>query len=194
MTFAKLGLALLLVSSGAAAAIAQEAPAPDQSAGAAQQESLADAARRAQAQKQEQPAAPKVWDNDSISSVPGNVSVVGQEGAGAGANDQNAQQAAGQNGAAPTPEQKAAIQSELSDAKAKLDSLKGDLDIAQRKYGLDEQTYISNPNHEMDKSGAAALQSEKDDIAAKQQEIADLQKKIEDMQAQASTPDNSNTK
>jgi chromosome segregation ATPase len=115
---------------------------------------------------------------------------VGQENSGAPAN----QQAAGQNANAPTPEQKAAMQSELADAKAKLDSLKGDLDIEQRKYALDEQTYISNPNHEMDKSGAANLQNEKDDIAAKQQEIADLQKKIEDLQAQAAAADNGGAK
>jgi hypothetical protein len=190
MKFGKLGLAVLLISGGAMVAVAQEAPAQDQNAGGSQQESLADAARKAQADKKEPAATPKVWDNDSISSVPGNVSVVGQENSGAPAN----QQAAGQNANAQTPEQKAAMQSELADAKAKLDSLKGDLDIEQRKYALDEQTYISNPNHEMDKSGAANLQNEKDDIAAKQQEIADLQKKIEDLQAQAAAADNGGTK
>jgi len=191
MRFGRLGFAVLLISFGATAVIAQET-AQDQNAAGSQQESLADAARKAQGQKKGSPIAPKVWDNDSISSVPGNVSVVGQESAGAGAapNEQSGQQAGGQNASGPTPEQKAAMQSELADAKAKLDSLRGDLDIAQRKYALDEQTYISNPNHAMDKSGAAALQSEKDDIAAKQQEIADLQKKIEDMQAQAAASDN----
>ena len=83
-----------------------------------------------------------------------------------------------------TPEQKAAILADLKATKAQLESLKTDLDIAQRKYALDGQTYLSNPNY-TDKSGAQALDDEKEQIAAKQQEIAEAQKKVDDLQAQA---------
>ena len=84
-----------------------------------------------------------------------------------------------------TPEQKAAIESNLNTAKAKLESLKTDLEIATRKYALDEQMYMGKPDYQKDKEGGAALQAEKDDIAAKQQEIADEEKQIQDLQAEA---------
>jgi hypothetical protein len=188
MKIAQWALAILLASplASAAARQPQQAPPPDQSSASGQQDnSVAAAARRAQEKKKEQPKASAAhsWDNDTIPATPGGVNVVGKSGEAGGA---PAAAGAGQQPPAPvTPEQKAAIQANLDSTKAKLESLKTDLDIATRKYALDEQMYMGKPDYQKDKEGAAALQAEKDDIAAKQQEIADAEKQIQDLQAQA---------
>jgi hypothetical protein len=182
MTLRKLGLVILLVSPRAMAAR------PQQDASSGQQDTLADAARRAQAQKKSQAQAAKVWDNDNIPTTNGNISVVGQ--AGPSEAEPAASTPAGpteKTGTPATPEQQAAIQADLNASKARLESLKTDLDIAQRKYALDQQTYQSNPNY-TDKSGAQALDDEKEQIAAKQQEIEEAQKKVDELQAQADAP------
>jgi len=181
MKVTKLGLVILLLLPLSSAAAR---PQQDSSSGQ-QQQSVADAARRAQEQKKTQPKAAKTWDNDTIPAMPGGgVNVVGQSGAAGGAQPSGAPGAAQKPATPATPEEKAAIQSDLNAAKAQLESLKTDLDIAQRKYSLDESSYIGKPDYSKDKAGAAALEDEKAQIDAKQQEIADAQKKIDDLQAQ----------
>ncbi len=178
MKLVKIGLVILLISPLATAARAQQ-----DSSG--QQESLADAARRSQARKKNQPQAAKVWDNDNIPTTNDNISVVGQASPNEGGPTPPAPSESTQKTGGPvTPEQKAALQADLSAAKAQLESLKTDLDIAQRKYALDEQTYLSNPNY-TDKTGGKALDQEKEQIAAMQQQIAEAQKRVDDLQVQA---------
>jgi hypothetical protein len=177
MKFRKLGLVILLLSPPAMAAQ------PQQESSSGQQDSPADAARRAQAQKKSQPQAAKVWDNDNIPSTNNNISVVGQASDG-GPTASTSAAPTQKKGGAVTPEQKAGILADLNASKAQLESLKTDLDIAQRKYALDQQTYQSNPNYVDKSSGAQALDEEKEQIAAKEQEIAQAQKKVDDLQAQ----------
>jgi hypothetical protein len=166
---------------------------------------VAEAARRAREQKKDETKAPHVWNNDDIPKTNG-VSVVGETpAAGAdapagdavnGANPAAAPAVApnGDAAAAPshgaTSEKTGAIAAELTAANEYLKSLKTDLDIAQRKYALDQQTYLSNPDHANDNAGATALKDEEDQIAAKQQEIANAQKKVDEIQARlaASAP------
>jgi hypothetical protein len=168
---------LLLLVSPLAAAHPQGLSSGDSGA-SAQQESLAEAAERAKAQKKQEPKATKVWDNDNIPTAGGNISVVGQ------ANQTTPQtEKSEKKSAAATPAEKAELQAKLDDAKAQLASLKVDLNIAQRKYALDENTYLSNPNHAHDTAGADALEDEKQQIADKQQEISDAEKKVDDLQA-----------
>jgi len=177
MRLRKLGLVILLAAPLATAARPQQ-DSPSQ------QESLADVARRAQAQKKNQSQA-KVWDNDNIPTTNNNISVVGQTGPGEGGPSPSTAPAptSKTSAAAVTPEQKTALLADLNAGKAQLESLKADLDIAQRKYALDQQTYLSNPNF-TDKTGAQALDDEKQQIAAKQQEIAEAERKVADLQAQ----------
>jgi len=189
MRIAKWGLLILLISPlsiASARAQDQTPPSSDQ-----QGDSLAAAARRTQEQKKEQPKAAKVWDNDSIPSTPGGVSVVGQapppaENAAAPQNPPPAHPA--------TAEDKAAIQNDLTAAKAELDSLKTDLDIAQRKLTLDQQMYDVKPDKASDKAGAAALKDEQDDIDAKKQAVADAEKKLADLQAKLDAANSDNSK
>jgi hypothetical protein len=79
-----------------------------------------------------------------------------------------------------------AIQSDLATARARLQSLKADLDILQRKFNLDSQTYYSKPNYSADKDGAASIAGEKADLEARQQEVADAQMKVDQLEAKLS--------
>jgi hypothetical protein len=169
MKVASWGLMLLLITPLPAAAAR---PQQDQS-----EDPLVAAARRAREEKKDQPKATKVYDNDSLPSTPDGINVVGQESAPA------ADSATTENPPAAKPADAAGIQSSLAEAKAQLDSLKTDLDIMQRKYALDEQMYLSKPEYSSDKAGTAAMQDEKDQIEAKQQAIADAEKKVADLQA-----------
>ncbi len=86
-------------------------------------------------------------------------------------------------GAALTPEDKAAIEADVASAKSQLANLKADLDVVQRKYALDQQTYYGKTNYAADKAGAAALAGEKSDVDAKQADVAAAEKKLAAVQA-----------
>lgn len=201
MKFAYWGLtALLALPAGIAVAQSQQDQAPAQQSQQAQQaqppqqkpDALAEAARHARDQKKDQAKAAKVWDNDTISSASGTVNVVGQAAAPAdntaapATADQGAAAPAGQAnaaGAPAKPQDNAAINADLTAAKEKLQSVQKDLDLLQRKFTLDQQTFLSNPNHDSDPEGVASLKNQQGQISSKQQEVADAQKAVDDLQA-----------
>jgi hypothetical protein len=172
---------LLALPLGSVAAQQQEPPQQQQ------EDSLAEAARRAREQKKDQAKPAKVWDNDNVPAAGRTVNVVGhsEEAGGEATNQQaGAENAAGAETANPEnkpPQDSAAAQAELSSAKDRLQTLKADLDVLQRKYALDSQTYLSNPNPPEVKSGADSLADEQTQIAAKQQEVEDQQKKVDEL-------------
>jgi hypothetical protein len=159
-----------------------------------QDDSLAAAARRAHEQKRLQGKAAKVWTNDDIPTNPGSVSIVGDassqntEAADTSANTANSDKPQGADSAqaktVSLAEKKALLEADLAAAKENLQTLQNDLDILQRKFALDQQTYMSKPEYSSDKSGAAAIKDEQDQIDAKQQEMSEAQKKVADLQAQ----------
>jgi hypothetical protein len=67
-----------------------------------------------------------------------------------------------------------------------LQTAKADLDVWQRKFNLDSQTYYSKPNYAADKDGAASIDAEKSALEAKQQEVADAQMKVDQLEAKLS--------
>jgi hypothetical protein len=164
---------------------------------------LVEAARHAREQKKEQTTAPHVWNNDDIPKTNG-VNVVGETPAAAdaatgdAANGANPAAAPGgaanvdANGAATDKgagaESTAALAADLAAAKEQLKSAQTDLDILQRKYALDQQTYLSNPDHDSDTAAASALKDEEDQIAAKKEAVADAQKKVDELQAKMAVP------
>jgi hypothetical protein len=190
MKIVKLALGAALLSWPIVAPARQSSQTTDtQSSEQKKDDALAAAARRAREQKKDQPKAGKVWDNDNIPSKPDAINVLGQSTSAADNTDQNG--AAATPNAAPEPaksaeadsKERASIASELADAKEKLQSLNTDLDILARKYVLDQASYDEKPNYSSDKEGAAKLKGEQDEIDAKRQEIADAQKKIDDLTA-----------
>jgi hypothetical protein len=203
MKIAHWGVGILLVMP--LGVVAGQQQSSQQSTQQAPADPVAEAARRAREQKKDEAKTPHVWNNDDIPKTNG-VSVVGETpaagadaSAGDAANGVNPPAAAavapnGDSAAAPgqpaASEKTGAIAAELVTAKEQLKSLQTDLDIAQRKYALDQQTYLSNPQHQDDVAGASQLKDEEDQIAAKQQEITDAQKKVDEIQARlaASAP------
>lgn len=151
---------------------------------------LGDAARKAKQQKESQgqsaKAAPKTWNNDNIPKT-GQINVIGapapeQPAASADQSSDNGKQA--QNGQMSDRE-KARAQQELADAQAKLEDLKKDADIAERRLKLDSDMYYGKPEYSNDAAGKATLDSETADVnnkkaavAAKEKEIQDLSKKL----------------
>jgi len=176
---------MILLALPLASAVAQQQQPPQQQ----QDDSMADAARRARDQKKDQAKPAKVWDNDNVPAADRSVNVVGQsnEAGGDAANQQAATDASAGSDSSKSegksPQDVAAALVELSSAKDKLQTLKADLDVLQRKYTLDAQTYQSNPNPPADKPGADALANEQAEIAAKQQEVEDQQKRVDELDA-----------
>jgi len=180
MRNARWAFTILLATPLAASLLAGSAPAQDQD------NSVAAAARRAQEQKKDQPKAAKVYDNDHLPT--GGVSVVGQEQPTTGSTDAASTTAQTvEIKPAPTAAELAALSGQLDSAKQRLADLKADLDVAQRKYALDQATYFGKPNYVADKAGAAAIASEKSDVDAKADAVAAAEKALADAQARLDT-------
>jgi hypothetical protein len=186
MRIAKWALPILLVSPLVSVSARQPRQQTSQPSDRKQEDALAAAARQAREQKKEQPKAAKVWDNDNISTAPGQVNVVGQppeSAAEVGKQAAGASAAKPQKAAGAAAEDKSAIEKDLKAAKEKVQSVKTDLDILQRKYTLDQQSYYGKTDYASDTAGAAALKAEQDEVDAKQQEAAAAQKEVDDLQA-----------
>jgi hypothetical protein len=157
-----------------------------------QEDALAEAARRTRENKAQQPKATKVFDNDNLPKE-GSISVIG-EGKAAGnetatspkpesptAEGAGESKPAGGGTTGADEQQKAKLGKELADAKEHLQSEMTDLDLATRKLALDQQSYYGKPNFAADETGAAALKIEEAVVASKKQEVADAQKKVDDL-------------
>jgi hypothetical protein len=206
MRFAKLayglGLAILLVlPSGLVSAQSSAPPSPPSSA-----DPLAAAARHARDDRKDQSKPARVWDNDSIPKAGHEISVVGSNEASAadGSNpgapsgvaagaaaDASAGGANAAGGAQNQADHDAKVQSQLSNAKENLASLKTDLDLMQRTLTLDSQMYYSKPDYSSDHGGARKLGDEQEKIAEKQQAIEEAEKKIAELEAQMNSSQNS---
>ena len=197
MKIAHWGLGILLVmpmgiAAGQAQPPSQEAPAP------APTDALASAAKQAREAKKDQTKPARVWNDDTIPKSNDAISVVGKTPAedgdnAAAATGDSANAAAAANnsagaggGAAAGALLRGALETSVQNAKEKLATIKVDLDILQRTYTLDSQMYYIKPDYASDTEGAAKLKDEQDQIAAKQQEMDEEQKKIDDMEAELS--------
>jgi hypothetical protein len=111
------------------------------------QDSVADAARKAQAEKKTAPKPKMVIDNDNLGSLTGTVNVVGQEPA--PATDQAkpaADQTAKPEAEKPVVKDEAYWRKQFADANKQLAADSKELDILQREYNLKQQQYYSDPN------------------------------------------------
>lgn len=181
---------LLILPVGFAAGQSQTPPPPPQQDAQSSSASttVAEAAKRARDAKKDQATPAHVWDNDNVPTARGQISVVGEAPATADA-DSSAPAAPADNSANAAPaksggEGGGALKSQISDAKDKLATIKTDLDLLERTNTLDSQMYYGKPDYQNDADGAAKLKAEQDSIAAKQQEMDDQQKKIDDLEAE----------
>jgi len=155
------------------------------------QPSVAEAARRARAQKEkESPAKPaKVITNDDLRPAPAMANGAVQPATGAA--DQTAPAKAVQ--ASPTgaetkansedaSKEREAKEKELADLKKQLASAQSDLDLYQRQFSLQRDTYYSNPDYAHDTGGKAKLDSLQQQINDKAQSVDELKLKVSALQ------------
>jgi hypothetical protein len=191
MKIAHWGLGILLVVPMGIAVGQAQPPQEAQAPPPAPADPLAAAAKQAREAKKDQPKPARVWDDDSVPKSNAAISVVGKtpDDSNAAPGDAAAAPpaAAGAGGGASAGAgNRAALESAVANAKEKLGTIKVDLDLLQRTYTLDSQMYYIKPDYASDADGAAKLKDEQDQIAAKQQEMDDEQKKIDDLNAELS--------
>lgn len=169
-------------------AVSQPAKAQSQQSS---QPSVAEAARRARAQKEkESPAKPaKVITNDDLKPAP-EVANGAVQPATAGAS-QTAPTTAAQ--ASPTTpktkengedvsKEREAKEKELADLKRQLASAQSDLDLYQRQFSLQRDTYYSDPDYAHDTDGKAKLDALQQQINDKAQSVDELKLKVSALQ------------
>lgn len=131
-----------------------------------QQESVADAARKAQAEKKNAPKPKMTIDNDNLGTLTGTINVVGQEPAPA---DQAKKDSAAP-GEAATKKGEAYFRDKFSAANKKLADDQRDLDVTQREYNLKQEQFYTNP-----------MASLKEDYS--RQDLNDTKTKIDELTA-----------
>lgn len=188
MKIAHWGLGILLVMPMGIAVGQAQSPSQDTQA-PAPADPLAAAAKQAREAKKDQPKPARVWNDDTIPKSNAGISVVGKtpddSNAGAVAAHVAAKGAAGSGGgAAAGTGNRAALERSIANAKEKLATIKVDLDLLQRTYTLDSQMYYGKPDYASDADGLAKLKDEQNQIAAKQQEMDEEQKKLDDLNAE----------
>jgi len=156
-----------------------------------QSQSVADAARQARAQKKNASKASKVISDDDIDTKkvkPGAEGLnVGSQpksdsqppNAGAVSAVEAADQAAA---ATETGSGKKGEDPEIARAKAEVAEAAKQLDLLQRGFALDQDSYYSKPDYVSDKAGKAKLDAEQQQIGDKQQEVDRLKAHLAELQ------------
>ena len=149
-----------------------------QAAGAAQPESIADAARRARDAKKEQPKASKVFDNDNLPG--GTISTVGKASEpkeGEAAKGEQASAGEAKSGA----DQEKLWRQKFSDLRAKLDHDKEALEVMQRELGVLNLQNYQDPVKGMQQGMTRSdINKKTADIDAQQKAIQADQQAIDD--------------
>ena len=150
---------------------------------APQQESVAEAARKAREQKKAQPKPGKVITNDDLPAASGGISIVGTAAASAEKGNAEAVTEAGKK--AGTAGAKGAEEEEVkgeaywrkrfAEARGKLRDADRELDILQRELNLKEMQYYPDPTK------ALREQYDRKEINAYRQKITDKQREVEQL-------------
>lgn len=106
------------------------------------QESVADAARKAQAEKKNAPKAKMSIDNDNLGTLTGSISVVGHATEAPPSDDTKK---AGAPGAKASPKDEGYWREKFADANRKLAEDQRELDVTQREMNLKQQQYYTDP-------------------------------------------------
>jgi len=78
----------------------------------------------------------------------------------------------------PSPEEKEKKNAEIEALKQQIAAKQSQVDLAQRELTLDSDAYYSKPNYQGDKAGAAKIASEQADVNQKKDELAALKAKL----------------
>jgi hypothetical protein len=168
---------------GTTPAPAQDAaPSSATPAPAAQQDSVAAAARKTRDQKKEAPKSAKIFDNDNIPTT-GGVSTVGAAPAEPGSDAANAANAAAPASPTASGGDEKAWRAKFASLHHKLEQDQAELDILQRELGVANVQYYSDPMKGMQQEltrddiykKTAAIDAKKKEIDADKQAITDAE-------------------
>jgi hypothetical protein len=157
-------------------------------------QSVAEAARRARAQKKTADKPVKVIDDDTLvvkkgdvqsataeePKMPGSPETPAQPAASA-ANAPGSQNASGDEKARAFLKQRVALKEKIKDAQS-------DLDLLQREFQLDQDTFYSSAGYANNTSGKAKLDAMKQQIADKQEELDRLKAELAALPASPESP------
>jgi len=144
-----------------------------------QEPSVAEAARKAKAEKKTEAAPQHVWTDDNIPKVPREVPAATGEGGQEGAAEAGAAAPAGAKAPAAEDDEKkkadleAKWRQKFADAQKKLDDDQKEMDLTQRELNLKREQYYSDPN--------TAMREQYQYPGQKGGEINDMTKKIDDL-------------
>ncbi len=153
-------------------------------------QSVAEAARRAREKKKAQAKPVKVITDETLDVKKGDVqSAVAEEPKMPGAPEPNAQSASsapaantGGSSTATKDSEEEKLKKEVAALKEQLKQALSDLDLLQREYRLDQDTFYSNTNYASDTAGKQKLDDEKQQISDKREEVERLKAKLADLQ------------
>ena len=154
------------------------------------QDSVAEAARRARAQKKNSEKPVKVVTDETLEVKKGDVQsaaaeqlrMPGTPETPAQPAPANAPSSAAQNEKKASEDEKLA--KEVAALKEQIKQAQSDLDLAKREQALQQDTYFSNPDHVHDTAGKAKLDALKQQITDKQQELDRLKARLAELQPQ----------
>jgi len=148
-------------------------------------QSVAEAARRARAQKKNPDKPAKVITDETLDVKKGDVqSAVAEQPRMPGTPETPAQPAAAANASAQDSKNasegdkaRAALKERVA-LKEKIKQAQSDLDLLQREYQLDQDSYYSSPDYAKNTAGKDKLDALKQQISDKQQELEQLKAKL----------------
>ena len=163
-----------------------------------QDDSLADAARRAREQKKSEAPPKQVWTNENLPVIPKDEPVLektpGQAAEGEAAAGDDAKKEAKPDAAADdakkAAQQEAAWRQKFAEARKKLDDDQRELDLLQRELGVKSQQYFSDPNtalrdqyqRDSGPGGGGEVNNTRQKIDEKQKQIEADQQAISDLE------------
>ena len=148
----------------------------------AQEQSLAEAARKAREKKKDAPKATKVFTNDNIPKAGAEVSVVGSTAAPAAEGGETPAAKAGEEPIDPSKDE-AGWRAKFADMRGKIAQAEKELDILQRELNLMQQQYYSDPNKALrEQYERKEINDHRKKIQDKQDELQRLRQQLTDLE------------
>jgi hypothetical protein len=145
-----------------------------------QTDSVAEAARRARAQKKSAAKPATVITDDTLKPAPA-TQASNDNAAPAASPDAAAAPASAdaQTPAAQSTEEQEKKKAEIEALKQQVAAKQAELDLAQRQLTLDNDAYYGKPNYQDDRAGASKISAEQADVNQKKDELAALKAKLD---------------
>jgi phage-related minor tail protein len=148
-------------------------------AGAAQQESVAEAARKAREKKKDAPKATKTFTNDNLPSK-GAVSVVGAQPAPAKEGEAGKE---AKEGEASGEKDEGYWRARFAEARRKIREAEKEADLIQREMNLNQVQFYSDPNKALrEQYERKEINEQKKKLDDKQAEIRDLKRQLSELE------------